>query len=322
MISALVVFLIGLTLSAFFSGSETGFYRVTRMRLLIDAVAGDWIARGLLWTTNHPSLFVATALVGNNVANFIASVGLIMGSRLMFPHNIQTAELLAPLLLAPVVFIYGELLPKHIFLEAPNRFLRRCAPALVIAGVLFAPITAILLLINRFLQLVIRQSPQVIEAVLARRELEDVLAEGHEAGILNPAQQTLVQATFALGGQPVRNFAVPSGRYARATTNMKPQDVLRLARRQRRELIPVEEPGGRRQLLGYVRVVDLALSESTELPPLRPLETIPAEETFLSSLARLLDVDHALGHIVDKQGKTVGFVTARQLNDVLLRVDT
>ena len=60
-----LLFFGGLLLSAFFSGSETGFYRVPRVRLLIDALGGDKKARGLLWMTNHPWLFVATTLVGN-----------------------------------------------------------------------------------------------------------------------------------------------------------------------------------------------------------------------------------------------------------------
>ena len=60
MIFVVILFAIGIALSAFFSGSETGFYRVTRVRLLIDWLAGDWLARGLLWPTNHPSVLVAT----------------------------------------------------------------------------------------------------------------------------------------------------------------------------------------------------------------------------------------------------------------------
>ena len=71
MITCAAIFLTGLLLSAFFSGAETGFYRVTRVRLLLDGLAGDPIARGLLWLTNNPALFVATALVGNNLANYL-----------------------------------------------------------------------------------------------------------------------------------------------------------------------------------------------------------------------------------------------------------
>ena len=61
----------GLILSALFSGSEIGFYRIPRVRLRLDALEGDFIARGLLWLTNYPTLFVATTLIGNNIANYI-----------------------------------------------------------------------------------------------------------------------------------------------------------------------------------------------------------------------------------------------------------
>ena len=59
-----VLAIVGLFLSAFFSGSEIAFYRATRLRLVLDALAGDRISRGLVWLTNHPSIFVATTLVG------------------------------------------------------------------------------------------------------------------------------------------------------------------------------------------------------------------------------------------------------------------
>ena len=73
MIWALLLFVVSILLSSFFSGSETGFYRATRVRLTMDALAGSWVARGLIWLTNNPALFVATTLVGNNLANFLTS---------------------------------------------------------------------------------------------------------------------------------------------------------------------------------------------------------------------------------------------------------
>ena len=48
-----IMFVLGIFLSAFFSGAETGFYRVTRVRLLLDGLGGDPIARTLLWLTNR-----------------------------------------------------------------------------------------------------------------------------------------------------------------------------------------------------------------------------------------------------------------------------
>ena len=69
---------VGLLLSAFFSGSETGFYRATRLRLVLDALGGDRIARALVWLGNRPMLFVATILVGNNLANYLTSLAVVI----------------------------------------------------------------------------------------------------------------------------------------------------------------------------------------------------------------------------------------------------
>ena len=150
MIYMLMVFLVGLFLSAFFSGSETGFYRATRVRVALDGLSGDLVSRVLLWLTNNPTLFVATALVGNNVANYLTSLAIVMASQRLFGNDPSVADLIAPVIMAPIVFIYGELLPKNLYFHAPNRLLRRGGLLFVVFGVLCAPIVALLWLMGRF----------------------------------------------------------------------------------------------------------------------------------------------------------------------------
>jgi magnesium and cobalt exporter, CNNM family len=318
MILVLILLAVGLALSAFFSGTETGFYRVTRVRLLIEALYGNWRARALLWTTNHPTVFVSTSLIGNNLANYLMSLSVVVGVQRMAGGDSPALELLATLALAPLVFIYGELLPKNLFIDAPNRLLMRYSPVFFLSAILFAPITLVLWLLNRLLQAIVRRSPQEIRLVLARRELVDLLEEGHEVGLLHPSQQALVQGTFSLAGQPVRQFATPAGRFSKITDSTSKRDVLRLARRQKRSIIPVEESRGKRRLLGYVRVIDLVLHRGDDLPPLQPLVLLKENETYLSALARLLTADSPLGHVVSEQGKSIGFVSVDYLTDLLL----
>ena len=59
-VAAIVIFVTGLRLSAFFSGSETGFYRVSFLQLSIDAQAGDTTAKRLCWYLRHPAPLQAT----------------------------------------------------------------------------------------------------------------------------------------------------------------------------------------------------------------------------------------------------------------------
>jgi len=127
-LAAVLLFLVGLALSAFFSGAETGFYRISYVRLSIDAQAGDRIAKRLQWFVHNPGPFVATTLVGNNVANYLTTIAIGMGLAVLSHDRSQPLhwfwQIAATLLLAPVVFLFGELMPKSRYYRAPMRLLK------------------------------------------------------------------------------------------------------------------------------------------------------------------------------------------------------
>lgn len=311
------LFVGGMILSAFFSGSETGFYRMNRARLLIRALDGDWISRGLLWLAGNPAVFVATALIGNNVANYTLSLSIVMATEII-AQGWSTAELLMPMLFAPFIFVYGELFPKNISLAAPNRLLRRCGPFFAVAILLFSPISLLLWLLNKLIELVGRKSPEELRMVLARRELGELLHEGQAVGLLRATQQTLAQSTLTLAPQPVANFMVPVSRFPRITRRMTPKDVAHAARRSQRWLLPVEEyDQGRRSTVGYVQASDCLLTAS-DILPLRPTIEVRERQPYLTTLAQMQAADVALATVVNRRGQTVGYVTLVDLRDALL----
>lgn len=316
---ALAVALVGLLLSALFSGAETGFYRATRLRLVLDTIAGDPICRGLLWLVNRPALFVATALVGNNLANNLVSLGVVMGAQQFSLGQGHALELIAPLLISPLLFVYGELLPKNLFLQAPNRLLRRTGPLLLGFTVLFLPLSGLLWGLNRLLAALIAEPPERIRRTLARRELRRLVAEGHEAGILRPVQVALAEGILAVAGLPVRRLATPLALLPRAKADMTRAQVLTLARRYRIPLVCIESAEKRGELAGYVRVIDLELAGGEGIGPCRPLLEIPASCTHLAALVEMQSQGESIARVVDGQGATIGIVTAQDLREALLR---
>ena len=319
MTAAIILFAVGLFLSAFFSGSETGFYRATRLRVVLDARSGDLVARLLLWLMNNPSLFVATTLVGNNAANYLTSLAIVLGAQALFPGPGHAAELIAPVALAPVLFVYAELLPKHLFLNAPNRLLRLGGPLFLAATVLFFPVAALLWVFNHLLARFLREAPQEVRLKLARRELRRILEEGHAAGILHPSQRQLAQGIFAVANVPVWRYAVPVAGVPRAKADMSKDDVLRLARRYRLAVVPVESVEKPGELIGYYRTIDLALDPSPEPAPPHPLMEIPDTISHLGALMRMRSGGHGLAKVVGGEGETLGVVTAEELTEPLWR---
>ncbi len=313
---ALVLGLLGLVLSGFFSGSETGFYRANRLRLLLDARAGQRVAQALWWLSNHPAVFVATTLVGNNVANYLVSLAVVLAVDVI--SGSKTVELVAPVVLAPVLFVLGELLPKQMFYQAPNRLLYRCGPWFLMFAVVLAPISAVLWVFGRVLEYLVGTSHPQWQLVLLRRELESVLDEGHEAGVLRPVQRQVAQGLLASATLPVAQFCVPSGRLPRVRPDYSRADLIRLARRHHLITIPVEDPQ-HRKLIGYVVVGEVALSPGKELTPIRPLPQIQAKEPHISALVQMHTSGHLLAQVVDEQGRTVGLLPAQRLYEALFR---
>ena len=97
----ILMFVVGVFLSGFFSGSETGFYRASRVRFVMDGLDGDRISRFMLWLFNNPTMFVATTLTGNNVANYMVSLATVLGANIQIAAMASTAEIVAPNPIAP-----------------------------------------------------------------------------------------------------------------------------------------------------------------------------------------------------------------------------
>jgi len=315
MIWIILMLLAGIGLSALFSGSETGFYRVSRVRLVLDAMDGNGTSRRILWMTNNPSLFIATTLVGNNIANYLASLAIVLATQRLFGQNFLV-EMLAPIVLAPILFIYGESLPKSLFLMAPNKLLNRIHPLLVFFGLLFLPMSALLWALGRGTQGLLGRSPESIQLVLARRELEQVLQEGHAAGILKLVQFELAQSLFTIANHPIKRLAIPMSRLKCVRENQSRDDALRLAKNWRISNLPVKPAKGNR-LIGYTSVVELRLRKSETVGAARELISVSADDTFCSVLLRMQTERESLARVVSANGETIGVVAEYQLSELL-----
>ncbi len=318
MTTGIGLFFLGLLLSAFFSGSETGFYRATRVRLVLDGLTGDLVARGLLWLTNNPALFVATTLVGNNLANYLTSFAIVLMAQQVTATPSVAVELLAPVIFSPLVFVYGELLPKNLFYYSPNSLLRRCGPVFLFFVAAFAPVSAVLWGLGRLLQSLLGEAPLRVQLALARKELQQVLEEGQDAGILQPAQRKLAQNLFAVASRRVQDLCTPIGRMASIRLGADKREVLRVARRHRAAVSPVVDADGR-ELLGYVRTVDLHLETGDRVETYRPLPSIAASDSHIAALIQMQSSKEELARVVDADGATIGLLYASELTEPLFR---
>ncbi|MEM8667631.1 MAG: CNNM domain-containing protein [Planctomycetota bacterium] len=314
MITAIVLFTVGLLLSAFFSGSETGMYRVSRTRLVLDGLSGSAAARGLVWLLNHPAIFVATTLVGNNIANYFTSFAVVSVMAIWFGSG-SSAELIGPMLITPVVFVLGELLPKYLFFHAPYRLITATRPILLAATVIFAPVAVILGLLGRGLQRVTGQTPFRLRLVMARGDLDQILRHGHEAGILAAGQRSLAQRLFEVGNQSAISYGVPADRLARVDAPIDLEQARNQARRRNHPIVLVRR--GQR-IIGFVWYADLCVRQPNSVQ-IRPVIQGRFSDRHLQILLRLYDAGSEVAVLMDDRGGISGVVTRRQLVQPLMK---
>jgi len=314
---ALLVGGVGLGLSALFSGSETGLYRASRIRLRLQALEGDRIAGLLLWLVQRPGLFVSTALVGNNLANNMVSLALVLLSQTFFPQPGHLAELLLTALLAPVIFVYGELLPKYLFLRAPNRLLRRGGGVFFVFTVLFLPVSIFIWAVNFLADRLLGGSPQPVHWRLARRELHRILQEAHEVGVFQPFQRRLADAIFSLAEVPVARLALPLESFPRIRSDMQKEALLESDSMGPGGPLLVEEAGQPGRWLGYVEPWELALHKENALAPLHPLAWFPENQSVLSALAEMERAKARLALLKNAHDQIVGLITLDRLREQL-----
>ncbi|MDR3198814.1 MAG: CNNM domain-containing protein [Planctomycetaceae bacterium] len=347
-----------LLLSATFSGSETAFYRIPKLRLHLDVMANDPVAKRISRLIKNPSMFVATVLVGNNVANNIISFATVLFVCHLMPHSRGIfVEIGSTLILAPFLFVYGEMFPKYLSLRAPNRMLRLYSPILVFCYWFFIPVTALLQIINIALTRFLGTPRQLLQWTLGRQELVRVLDEGQETGILFEAQRRLANGIFNVSNQLIKNWVIPQSHFPIITTNMKPAEVLEIARQNHCVEMPVydheqfheqflesqpanSKPADSKPVekefgdipVGYVRTIDLEIAVRNQLDeqsrlllrllhtelPIRSTVEISSRHTLLTGMILIQTLHGSFGCIVNEHRQCIGFVRSDQLRDVLL----
>lgn len=310
--ASIALFVLGVRLSAFFSGSETGFYRVSFLRLSIDAHAGDTAAQRLLWFVQNPSYFVATTLVGNNIANYLATVAIGFAVGAVFTTSSVLLEVATTLLFAPVIFLFGELMPKNLYFRAPTELLRRGLPRFRFCYQLFLPVSLPLVWITRLLERLSRSRPHQLDLVLGRHRLSHVLDKGHEHGLLTAVQGVLVHGLLHESSLRAADIMTPADRVLGLEETATRQELIEFARDYGLIHVAIRRSATTNDWFGYVRLIDLKLQPADSDKLIREMPQINHDATRLAALLTLRENGHALA-AVWKDGVVVGTMSERAL---------
>ena len=318
LLSAVLLFVSAIRMSAFFSGTETGFYRLSRIRLSIESQTGNDTASRLLWFTGMPERFVAMALVGNNIANYLATIAVGLMATTLVPDSVGTAEILLTLAFAPLIFIWGELIPKTVYFRAPRRFLGKHVKSLTVWYYVLRPISRPLTLISKLVERFGGNSEkQPLELLLGRNRLIHVLNEGPREGLLSDVQRRLSESVMELSGEAVDASMIPAARVISIAADATADEALDLSRRYSLSHILVHRSDDPQDWFGFICVGDLRTGGSLDAG-IRPVLSLQSRTGKLDALQEMRTRRAFFGVVRDGE-EIIGVVNERGLMAQLFR---
>ncbi|MFC1890612.1 CNNM domain-containing protein [Thermodesulfobacteriota bacterium] len=135
-------------LEAFFSGSEIAIVAASRIKLRQKAEMGHHGSRLVERMMERPENVLSTTLVGTNLAVVANTMIVTMMLKGVFP---QRGELYTLLIMAPVLWLFGEIIPKSVFQQKANIIAPRVIYGLWFASRIFYPVVWILTRISKIL---------------------------------------------------------------------------------------------------------------------------------------------------------------------------
>src|SRR3990167_9698957 len=309
----ILIFLIFLVFSAFFAGSETAIFSVSRFKLHSLVKGEKTGAAALSRLKSNPNRLLATILVGNNLVNiFIASYATFLATTAFGSLGIGVATGATTI----VLLILGDSLPKSLAAHRPTGFALFAAPILEIIGYFIYPAVTTLEAISTFFTKTFAAGSAPL---VSEEELKSVIAISEEAGLLGADAAEIMENVVEFEDVKVVEVMTPEISVVYLDGNKTLNEVMPTIVKTDYSRFPVFE-GDEENIIG-VFDIDFALREiqkrswNTKVKELVvPPFIVPENKKVADLLSDFAKQKKKFALVVDEHGSFVGVAS---LEDVL-----
>ena len=327
MIQTDLIIIVCLILSAFFSGMEIAFVSSNRIYLEIEKAQQSFTSKVLKSITKKPSRFIATMLLGNNVA--LVLYGIFMGDRILqifYPQTLLSGEasllivFYQTLISTAIILLTAEFLPKVFFQLYANTFIKIFSIPVAFFYALFYPIT---FLIIEFTDLILKQffktDSDKVQLSFSKVELGNYIDEQLES--FNDKENLdseiqIFQNALDFSEVKTREAMVPRAEVIAVEEKTSIEDIKELFISTGLSKIPVYKETID-HILGYVHAFEIIKKPKTLINILLPVAYIP-ETMLVNDVLKLLTRQHkSIAVVIDEYGGTSGIVTVEDIVEEL-----
>ena len=305
-----LVILVGF--SAFFSASETAFSSLNQIRLKSRAEDGDSSAARVLAMAEQYDKLLSTILIGNNIVNIAAaSIGTILFTQML---GAERGATVSTIVLTIIVLIFGEVTPKSLAKEMPEKVATAVSPFLVLLMALMTPLTW---LFTQWKKLLGRFVHSGEADTITEGELMTMVSEAENDGELTDRESELIRSAIEFDDVEVEEILTPRVDVVAVEDDIPLEELAQTFAESGYSRLPVYH-GTIDNIIGVVHEKDFyiaRLKKATKIDDLVVPTLYTTGSTQISQLLRTLrEQHHHLAVVVDEYGGTEGIIT---LEDIL-----
>ena len=309
----IAIVLICLLLSAYFSATETAFSTFNRIRLKTNAEKGDKKAALVLELADDYDRLISAILVGNNIVNILAA----SMATLLFQKWIQNQELAAAIstaALTVLVLIFGEVSPKTIAKNSPDKFAMFSAPIIRVIKISLSPFTFIF---QKWQTLLAKIFKPEEDAGITEEELISIIEEAEEEGDIDEEEGSLIKSAIEFGDLEVGDIFTPRIDITALPKSADKETVAKTFSESGYSRIPVYE-GDLDNVIGILYYKDfysLVKDKNVAIEEIiKPVIYVAKTQNVNDLMKELQEKQLHLAVVTDEYGSTAGIVT---LEDIL-----
>ncbi len=322
--SALII-IISLILSAFFSGMEIAYISSNRLKIELDRKHGLFSSRIVSLFLKNPGHFIATMLVGNNIALVIYGffVARVLHPILLNHLNVHNEVLILflQILIGTLVILFtAEFLPKTIFRSRPNLTLNIFSVPVFIFYILLYPVTLITISFTNFIMrfilgIRVRMRSESQNPVFGKVDLDHLVNESQtpdEQRMYEEPEKKIFQNALEFSRLKVRDCMVPRTEIEAMEINSSLEELKKRFTETGYSKILIFEDSID-NMTGYISTKDLFKAPASIKSKLVPLSIVPETMNVNKLFRKLIKERKTISLVVDEFGGTSGIVTLEDI---------
>ncbi len=317
----IIIILISIILSAFFSGMEIAFVSANKMHIELEKKKDTFLAKTLTKLTQNPSKFITTMLVGNNISLVI--YGYFMGDLLFQLLSVSIPNeflllLIQTLVSTLIILVTAEFLPKAIFRIYANETLKIFAvPAYLFYLIFYFISSFISFLSDFFLRVFFNTKEDQIQLAFSKTELGNYISEQLESTDDEiDSEIQIFQNALDFHNVKSREAMIPRIEIIAVEV----QDSLKLLKNLFIETglskIMVYN-NSLDDIIGYVHAFELFRKPKSIRSILLPIEIVPETMMIHDILNDLIKKSKSVAVVLDEYGGTSGLITVEDIIEEL-----